>query len=98
MHSPRAIAARRSFAALTLASCILAAAGAASSCADDAARVGTSDIPRPARAAVPAAPVADDDARAPELATFDVAARVVDDLDGAIIGRPVTVVDARGKR
>jgi hypothetical protein len=97
MHSPHARA-HRSLAALTVACCIVVAAGAASSCADDSARVGAPDLPRPARTVAPAAPVAPDDAHAPEPASFDVAGRVVDDLEGAIVGRPVTVVDGRGKR
>jgi len=97
MQSPH-VTARRPIAALTVASCIVVALGAASSCADDAARVAASDVPRPARTLAPAAPAADADAQVPELPTVDVGGRVVDDLEGAIVGRPITVVDRRGKR
>jgi len=92
------VKARRSIAALTVASCILVALGASSSCADEAGRVGASEVPRPARRPAPAASPAEEDARAPEPPTIDVGGRVVDDLEGAIVGRPVTVVDQRGKR
>jgi hypothetical protein len=85
-------------AALTVASCILFALGAAASCADEAAPLGASELPRPARTLAPTAPASGADAQAPEPPTIDVGGRVVDDLDGAIVGRPITVVDARGKR
>lgn len=92
-------AARPSIAALVLTSCVLGALGAAaSSCADEDARVGSSDVPRPARKLAPAGPAPEADGHPPEPKTIDVGGRVVDDLDGAIVGRPITVVDGRGKR
>ena len=97
MQSPH-VTARRTIASFTVASCIVVALGAASSCADEEARVGASDLPRPARTPAPAGPAAESDAQAPEPPTIDVGGRVVDDLDGAIVGRPITVVDGRGKR
>lgn len=97
MQSPH-VTARRSIASLTVASCIVVALGAAPSCGDEGARVGASDLPRPARTPAPAGPPAESDAQAPEPPTIDVGGRVVDDLEGAIVGRPITVVDGRGKR
>lgn len=97
MPSPH-VTAHRSVAAFTVASCIVVALGAASSCADEEARVGASDLPRPARSLAPVAPAADAAANALEPPTIDVGGRVVDDLEGAIVGRPITVVDGRGRR
>ena len=97
MPSPH-VTPRRSIAALTVATCIVVALGAASSCADEEARVGASDLPRPMRTQAPAVPTAEADAHAPEPPTIDVGGRGVDDLEGAIVGRPITVVDGRGKR
>ena len=91
------VLARRSLAALTVAS-FLAILGGASSCADVEARSSDPNAPRPARALPPAVPSVEVDAEGPAPPTIDVGGRVVDDLEGAIVGRPIAVVDRRGKR
>jgi hypothetical protein len=97
MQSSHVLARRSSLAALTVTS-FIAILGAASSCADEAARASDTDAQRPARALPPVAPAAEADAEVPELPTIDVGGRVVDDLAWALKGRPNAVVDRRGKR
>lgn len=88
----------RSIAVLSLAACVTAAVGGAASCADDSAQVAL-PLPAPSRRpARPATPSATPDAAPSVLPTIDVGGRVVDQNEGPVVGRPVVVVDRRGKR
>ena len=66
-------------------------------CAEDPANIPTASIDRPPRLAGPAGPAVTPDAAAGELPAIDLAGRVVDDLEEPVIGRPIVVVDRRGK-
>jgi hypothetical protein len=76
----------------------LVALAVCAACADDTARVGAAEIGRPARLPAPASPDVGADAGAPEGSFIELAGRVVDDLEKAVSGRPLVVVDGRGRR
>jgi hypothetical protein len=97
MHSSHARL-RRSIPLLALLGCVAVTLGAATSCADDEARIGSGALEPPARTAVPSAPEAPSAARLPEPPAIDVAGRVADDGDTPVVGRSITLVDRRGKR
>ena len=79
-------------------SLVVTAFALALSCADDAARIGATGLPTPARAPAPGAPAAEAGSAAPAPLLVDVGGRVVDDLEVPIIGRSVAVVDKIGRR
>ena len=89
---------RRSLRAVVLGSSVALALGTAISCADDSPAIGAPPFAAPARTLPPAPPVVAADARAPDLPALDVAGRVVDDVEEAIVGRPIVVVDQHGRR
>lgn len=97
MHSSQARL-RRSIPLLALLGCVAVTLGATTSCADDHARIGSAGLEPPARTVVPSPPAVGSDARPPEPPAVDVAGRVVDDGDAPVVGRPITLVDRRGKR
>src|SRR4051812_37244468 len=77
------------------------AVAAMAACGEDHAPIGppvTADLPaRPQPSALPTGS-ASSSAPPPAVATIDVGGRVVDDLEQPIVGRPIVVVDASGKR
>jgi hypothetical protein len=90
---------RRSLTVLVFIGCALFALGAAVSCADDVARVNPVAIAPRERASAPRPPAdAAVDAPVAALPALDVAGRVTDDRDVAIVGRPLTILDRRGTR
>jgi hypothetical protein len=97
MHSSRRPR-RRSVPVLPLAGCVFLALGVVASCADDAARVTTTRAVGPARVAGPGKPGVAADAAPAGLPLVDVGGRVVGDREEPVVGRPIVVVDRRGKR
>lgn len=89
---------RRSVSVLSLSGCIAMALGVSASCADDAARIGTSSGANAPRRIGPSTPEIPADAAPSEVPTLEVSGRVVDDVDGPIVGRSVVLVDRRGRR
>jgi hypothetical protein len=90
---------RRPLSILVLGACFALALGALGpACADDSARETGANIERPPRLVGPAVPDVEPEAEAPLPPTVDVAGRVVNDLEEAVIGRPIVLVDGRGKR
>lgn len=80
---------------------VLAFAALAPACADDAAQIPSANaVERPPRTSAPSAPTVAADSAPPDPSppTIDVGGRVVDTFEVPIIGRPITVVDQRGRR
>lgn len=77
----------------------LGALGAALSCADDSAAVAEATASPPARRLPPPpSPAMMDDARAPQLPAIALAGRLADDAGEPVVGRPLVIVDHRGRR
>jgi hypothetical protein len=106
-HAPRKRAHRshrsqhsqRSLAILVLGASFAIVLGAVGpACADDSAREGGGAAERPPRLVGPAVPETSADVEVPLPPSIDVSGRVVNDLEEAVVGRSVVVVDRRGKR
>lgn len=98
-HAPLRRSVSVSVSVFALAGCVVSALALTTSCADDAVRVAASGAARAPRPVGPAEEVtADAPAAAADGPAIDVGGRVVDDLDEPVVGRPVVVVDRRGRR
>ncbi|MDB5217449.1 MAG: hypothetical protein JWO86_5376 [Myxococcaceae bacterium] len=89
---------RRASRVLVLGTSFVLSLGAAASCADESATVAEATLQPPERMLPPAPAAVVEDARAPQLPAIDVAGRVVNDADEVVVGRPIVIVDHRGKR